>query len=735
MSLNHPEFAKEEVHLSQTIADMQSIVDQLRQDSSGRSKKISDSLVVKDEISAYVHSLMRNDNGSKIYDIEGALPSPYFGRVDFHDDDATEFEKFYIGRVKIARPEITGTHDILVFDWRDPVSTIFYECHGGRASYDVLDRYHYSGDVRLKRQYKIENGCLQQMVDDYILDQLLAQQEQALLADPLLRERLLTGAGDKLKDIVVSIQAEQNKIIRETLNQVMVIQGVAGSGKSTVGLHRLSYLLYNEKLDPKKLVVIAPNRIFLDYISELLPEIDAADVRQAVWDDLAIEITERQWSLSTTNRLELLLSQDKSLEAERTNLLLSAKAKGSPSIMTALESYWEKKLEQFCLKLEPISLFDDQITISRQQQIDKFLEDSRAPYNDRLRGLIQYIRFRVRNFLEVLEARDRGSQRDNTALARYRKEGDNFLERHVARWKPLDLLVAYQEVFKGKSHFKAIGLKKDDLAAFTEHTLSILASGQIEREDLAPLCYLKLLLDGWQHMTKFNHIVVDEAQDMNAMEFIILRRLSANQSFTIMGDLSQGIHAYRSIDSWQSLLKDVFADTRTVYREILYSYRSAKEIVELFNKVMPPGSSRAIPVYEVGRQPVLEQTDSFEETATRIAQLLISFADAKFRSVGIITKQESDSIALYEQLQTLADPDSPALHLISGQAATYKGGISILPVTLAKGLEFDAVIIANASADEFSTDAFDARLLYVALSRAMHRLHVFYQGKLTPLLS
>ncbi len=152
MSLNHPEFAKEEVHLSQTIADMQSIVDQLRQDSSGRSKKISDSLVVKDEISAYVHSLMRNDNGSKIYDIEGALPSPYFGRVDFHDDDATEFEKFYIGRVKIARPEITGTHDILVFDWRDPVSTIFYECHGGRASYDVLDRYHYSGDVRLKRQ-------------------------------------------------------------------------------------------------------------------------------------------------------------------------------------------------------------------------------------------------------------------------------------------------------------------------------------------------------------------------------------------------------------------------------------------------------------------------------------------------------------------------------------------------------------------------------------------------------
>lgn len=730
----HPDFAAEELHLATTIADMQLIIEQLQQDIQSRGRQIGDSLKVKDEISAYVHSLMRNDNSSKIYDIEGALASPYFGRVDFKDDDAADFEKFHIGRVKVARLEIAGTEDILVFDWRDPVSTIFYECHGGRASYEVLGRYQYSGDVRLKRQYKIEQGELKQIVDDYILDQVRSRQEQALIADPLLRERLLAGTGDKLKDIVVSIQSEQNKIIRETLHQVMVIQGVAGSGKSTVGLHRLSYLLYNEKLDPQKLIIIAPNRIFLDYISELLPEIDAADVRQMVWDDLAAEITQQEWSIHTENRLELLLSNSAANASERTRLLLCTKLKGSPAFLKVLETYWERKIEQFCLKLTPVSLFDGQLTIDRQQQIDKFMEDSRTPYNDRLRGLMQYIRFRIRNFLEVRGAKQARSSKEDPALERFTREGDEFLERHFKKWEPLTLLTAYQEVYKNKANFKVAALKKEELPIIVEYSLSLLQTGQVEREDLAPLCYLKALLDGWQHVAKFNHIVVDEAQDMNAFEFTILKMLSANKSFTIMGDLSQGIHTYRSIDSWQTLLKEVFGDTRTVYREILYSYRSAKEIVDLFNKVMPAGSSRALPVYEVGRAPVIEQVSSNEAGACKIIEILDAYRALNFRSIGIITKLETESNDLYQQLQTHAKAVADSIHLVTGQAATYRGGISLLPVTLAKGLEFDAVIIWNASAKQYTADTFDARLLYVALSRAMHSLHVLYQGNLTPLL-
>lgn len=733
MTQHHPDFAAEQVHLSATIDGMNQIINDLRHDVSGRSQKITDSLTVKDEISAYVHALMRDDHSAQIYDIESALPSPYFGRVDFRDDHGGDFESFYIGRVKIAHPDSTADGNILVFDWRDPVSTIFYECHDGRANYDVLDRYHYSGDVRLKRQYKIERSQLKQIVDDYILDQVLSRQEQALFADPLLRERLLAGAGDKLKDIVVSIQAEQNKIIRETLNQVMVIQGVAGSGKSTVGLHRLSYLLYNEKLDPQKLIVIAPNKIFLDYISELLPTIHAADVRQAVWHDLAAEITQHTWPMYSENRLAILLSKDKGQEQAKNRLLLTAKLKGSQHMLTILDAYIDRKTEQFCLKLEPITLFDDQLSISRQQLIDKFLEDHRSPYNVRLQSLMGYVRFRIRNFLEVHEARKNRSKKTDLVLENYRKESDTFLEKRFTRWKQLDLFAAYQDLYKSKRHFKAAGFKKEELSAVTDHTMSVLSASQIESEDLAPLCYLKYLLDGWQHMPKFNHIVVDEAQDMNALEFSMLRKLSANQSFTIMGDLSQGIHSYRSIDSWQTLLKEVFSDTRTIYREILYSYRSAKEIVDLFNKVMPPGSSRALPVYEAGRNPVIERVSSLTATADRIAELLAAPELASHRTIGIITKLEADSIALHEHLSMVVPPEL-SLHLLTSQAKSYQGGISILPVTLAKGLEFDAVIIANASAAEYGPGAFDARLLYVALSRAMHSLYILYQGTLTKLL-
>ena len=733
MTQHHPDFAAEQAHLSATINDMHQIISDLRHDVSGRSQKIIDSLTVKDEISAYVHALMRDDHSAQIYDIESALPSPYFGRVDFRDDHGGDFESFYIGRVKIAHPDSTADGSILVFDWRDPVSTIFYECHDGRANYDVLDRYHYSGDVRLKRQYKIERSQLKQIVDDYILDQVLSRQEQALLADPLLRERLLAGAGDKLKDIVVSIQAEQNKIIRETLNQVMVIQGVAGSGKSTVGLHRLSYLLYNEKLDPKKLIVIAPNKIFLDYISELLPTIHAADVRQAVWHDLAAEITQHTWPLYSENRLTILLSKDKGQEQAKNRLLLTAKLKGSQHMLAILDAYIDRKTEQFCLKLEPITLFDDQLSISRQQLIDKFLEDHRSPYNVRLQSLIGYVRFRIRNFLEVHEARKNRSKKTDLVLENYQKESDTFLEKHFTSWKQLNLFAAYQDLYKNKQHFKAAGLKKEALSVVTDHTISVLSASQIESEDLAPLCYLKYLLDGWQHMPKFNHIVVDEAQDMNALEFSMLRKLSSNQSFTIMGDLSQGIHSYRSIDSWQTLLKEVFSDTRTIYREILYSYRSAKEIVDLFNKVMPPGSSQALPVYEAGRNPVIERVSSFTATANRIAELLVTSPLASHRTIGIITKLEADSIALHEHLSVVVPPEL-SLHLLTSQAKSYQGGISVLPVTLAKGLEFDAVIIANASAAEYGPGAFDARLLYVALSRAMHSLYILYQGTLTGLL-
>ena len=162
----HPDYILEKQHLDATISEMKSIVSALEIDIDQRVQKMRLSLEYKDQVSSYVHSMMKNDNIDKIYDIQGAIDSPYFGRVDFREDDTPHYESFYIGRVKISRLEIHGIHDILVFDWRDPVATIFYECQDGRASYDVLGRYYYHGDVNLKRQYKIANGMLLKISDD-----------------------------------------------------------------------------------------------------------------------------------------------------------------------------------------------------------------------------------------------------------------------------------------------------------------------------------------------------------------------------------------------------------------------------------------------------------------------------------------------------------------------------------------------------------------------------------------
>ncbi len=732
MNGQHQDFAAEERHLADTISEMKEIIQALHSDMDVRQQRAQKSLLLKDEVSAYVHTMMRSDHSYKIHDIEQAIPSPYFGRVDFREDGTEAFQCFYIGRCKVARLDIRSDSDILIFDWRDPVATIFYECYGGRASYEVMGRYHYSGDVRIKRQYKIEDSLLKNMVDNYVMDQILARQQEALLGDPLLLDRLQQGATAKLRDIVTSIQAEQNRIIREPLNQVTVIQGVAGSGKSTIGLHRLSYLLYNEKLNRHKLIVIAPNRIFLDYISELLPEIDAADIRQVVWDDLAQEITGQKLTIFEGRKLEQILSgKDK---AAIRLLEDTAQLKGSLDFRQVLQAYLEQKVQKFCLKLTDIQLFEGQIVITAQEQLDKFMEDIKMPYNERLRTLSRYITFRVTNFVDIVEARQAKGKASDETVKRCRKEADAFLGRYFKHWEAVGVLEAYRELFASKAVFKSVRAKRYDLDAIRTHTLAVLDVQKVEREDLAPLAYLSLLLDGWAHRPRYDHIVVDEAQDLNALEFAVLKQLSANGSFTIMGDLSQGIHSYRSITNWNVLLKEVFADSRTVYREILHSYRSAKEIIEVFNCVMPPGSTKAIPVYEIGRKPTLEKVISRQAGLDGMIRKIRGFLKQGARSVGIITKREEEAVNLHALLLPAAQEngfDQP-LHLVCGQATRYQGGISVLPVSLAKGLEFDSVIIWNAS--EYTSDSLNTRLLYVALSRAMHGLHIMFQGMLTPLL-
>ena len=534
---------------------------------------------------------------------------------------------------------------------------------------------------------------------------------------------MLQGAGEKLKDIVTSIRSEQNQIIREPLNQVTIIQGVAGSGKSTIGLHRLSYLLYNDKLNPARLAVIAPNHIFLDYISDLLPDLDVQTAKQMTFEDVT--------ALALQAKLQLL-PKHPFASAEQSATVGSWK--GSPEICHVLQTYLDRRLEKFCLKLQAIQLFDGQLSITREQQLEKVTEGAQVPYNQRLQALAKYIRFRVTNLIDVLRARNaRGDHGISDELVdKCRQEAELFLRTHFAKWPVIEVLSGYAEAIADKPAWKSMRSAGVDVNLLKTHTLPVLRSGAVERHDLAGLCYLKYLIDGYDHMEKYDHIVVDEGQDLSQLEYLVLCHCSRNMSFTIMGDMFQAIHAGHGLDSWNTLQKSVFATAKTHYYEVNYSYRSAKEIVDLFNKVLPEGRSKAIPVYEIGRQPVIEKIRSNADGIVRLTSVIEEFNQLGCKSIGVITRLASESEWVYQCLQ--ADSSFPNLHLIASDAANYQGGITVAPITLAKGLEFDGVIIWNAGENRFSAGSHDAKLLYVALSRAMYYLHIFHQGRITPLL-
>lgn len=404
-------------------------------------------------------------------------------------------------------------------------------------------------------------------------------------------ERLQQGVDKKLKGIVETIRVEQNEVIREDLEQVIIVQGAAGSGKSTVALHRISYLLYSyPNLNASDIVVIAPNKLFLDYISEVLPDLDAKGVKQITFQDLITTITGLQYTLHKDEKMEMFLEgKPGHLYTVVQNLLMeSSKLKGSLTFMKALEDFIKEKTITFTNNLQDITLYEGKLKISREEQVFKLQSDG-SPYNQRLENLKSYIEFKIDQFLNVsddpigqsakakvgktsskgyiqriqesyehemyygkeinqLAPNERGKRRaelekeQKQILAQIKRETSSFLGTYFNDWATLSVRKAYQEILQEDWIQKLLPTNKYQTVLFmAQYTKGVLESGMVEKEDLAPLSYLKYLTDGFKELIKFRHIVVDEAQDLSPFEFKLLSMLSQNKSFTILGDLSQGI--------------------------------------------------------------------------------------------------------------------------------------------------------------------------------------------------
>ncbi len=631
---------------------------------------------------------------------------PYFGRIDFQTQEKAEADPLYIGKVGV---EDDQGDDPIVVDWRAPVSSLFYSFTGG----DSPGSFHspegeVSGTVHLKRNVLIRQGELQRVVDSYVKGE-----DSMAVNDEFLLYRLSESKDNRLRDIVSTIQQEQDKIIRADKNKALFIQGVAGSGKTTVALHRLAFLLYRyqDRIRPERMIIFAPNRMFLDYISGVLPELGVGDIRQTTFADWVVYLLQEPIELGDSGEaMEYWLGSERQAE-ELANA--PAKKKGSLNFRRMIDD----SLEQLEARMIPSADFSPggDLVLKAETMRTWFSGELRHyPLMRRRERLIN----RIKRWMETEWKSRRISDKQLKAKASAKL-------RAFAKKIPDDSPMRfYRSLFEVKEIYG--GLFSSPQAA---HTLKKLKSGRVDAEDLAPLLYIQDYMYGSEEAV-FDHIVIDEAQDYSPFQLALLNKHQHAPSMTVLGDLQQGIHTYSGIDSWSEFTR-LYNEAETAYFELDRSYRSTVEIIEFANRVLTGMGSEvksAVPVFRGGEPVELVQADkgrSMEEIEATVRQWLTR---SDLQTIAVIGRNAESCMGICEYLRQHDIPCS----LVNSKEQQYEGGLTVIPVYLTKGLEFDAVLLSEADAGHYGR--MHAKLLYVACTRALHMLKLVYEGALTPLL-
>lgn len=654
------------------------------------------------------------------------LGKPYFARIDFtHGSDGTA-EKCYIGKIGVS----DSANHIITVDWRSPVSTLYYDSNIGVASYDAPSGV-ISGTLDLKRQIEIEQGRL-----------LSASDVDTVSNDDLLKPYLGANADSRLKNIVASIQGEQNRIIREKLEKSIVVQGAAGSGKTTVALHRIAYLAYTyrDTIRPKQYMVIGPNPFFISYISSVLPDLDVDSVPQCTFPELAKEFIHEDFTLADSYaKLREVIRDGAHSGVER--------FKTSMRYKEALDRF----LVWFEATLPPDSDFAIRgFTVLTKGQVEKAYAEARVRAGgtiqarvDRcvllLSGIVQNSRSALEVRLSDFFREQYGKARDSGELARMHKDREmierelekgcgrslkNFFSRADRKALPL-----YRLFLQNSGEY--IGPEFPEAAALKTSALALLRKKTLSSEDLPAVMYLKERVKGAGKYKEFRHVVVDEAQDYGEFELYALQRILPSSTFTVVGDLAQSIFGYRCVESWEPVLRDSFSGG-AILCEMQRSYRTTVEIMEAANKISARlGLAQAQPVIRHG-EPVGFHPVEAGGAAEVILRVIREYENMGYVSIAVISKTQEESDCVGERLRGLGLP----IESVSAFAGQYTGGICAITAYQAKGLEFDGVILSDASEAAYASGRrMDLHLLYVAMTRPLHRLDLFYTGELAAALA
>lgn len=658
------------------------------------------------------------------------LNTPYFGRIDFIEDEAgllPQEEPIYIGIATLMNED---TGEFIIYDWRAPISSMFYDCGLGSASYHCSVGT-IKGRITLKRQYKITNGRMQYMFDaDLKID------------DEVLQEILSKSVDDKMHTIINSIQREQNQIIRDANHRALFVEGPAGSGKTSVALHRIAFLLYRDReiLNEKNVLILSPNHLFSDYISNVLPEMGEENVLQKTFQDCVSEsITHLPIRLETrTFHLETVLSNGNTFEQ-----VLRAdniRFKSSRNFEQIIQEYIEWMQTNLVNDYPPIEFYG-QIIFSKAEWKHYYLGNlADMPVMIRLEKIKQMIESRLRPLFHDIRKKkeaeiiNRGEEVDENAikaLARMAaREELSAVYDKIEKLTRVVPLVEYRRLFKGSWLFARSTTKENFPKAWQsiqKQTNSFLNNGILPYEDIPPFMYLQGALQGFPINRDIKHLIIDEAQDYTRLQFKILVILFPNSTWTVVGDPNQAVHPSLITASFTDM-SEIIGTEKSVAFRLTRSYRSTKQI-QMFCQALLPYQAGVDSVNRSGSLPSVTRVEKMSELVPALVHAIVSIHKEGWRSIAIICKNTYQAKNIFSDLKAQVD-----LTLVIDEDDTFHQGIIVIPSYLAKGLEFDAVLVINADMINYSL-AEERHILYTICTRTLHHLSLFYFGKISPFLS
>ena len=666
--------------------------------------------------------------------------SPYFGRVDFREVNESNTEKIYLGISSLMDEK---EENFLIYDWRAPISGLYYDYSPGPAKYHTAAET-IEGTMELKRQFVIKAGKIKAMFETGVT-----------IGDELLQEVLGNNADTQMKTIVATIQKEQNQIIRNDSSSLVVVQGVAGSGKTSAAMQRVAYLLYRYRnvITSENIMLFSPNPLFNSYVATVLPELGEENMQQATFQEyLATRFGGDYFLEDPFEQMENLLDAIKDdIFKTRTGII---HFKSGLEFKKLIDIYVEN-LSNDGLIFKSIG-FKKRIIISKQQIAGFYSAlDSNIPIPNRLQLVKEWALKELKKkakveqseewvekeiqFLEkedYLEAYKQSQQKQGSVDDTF-----NDYEREQKWLSEMVVKKRFKPLFKAIKKFRFIDMKAifinfykydhsenaelpDGWSDSCANTVINLEKRYIAYEDATPFLYLQDLIEGRKSNTSIRHVFIDEAQDYTPLQFAYIRMMFPYSKMTLLGDINQAI--YSGPTGAPTILEKEaldFKDKETY--NLTKTYRSTKQIVE-FTRQLINGGEMIEPFNRTGPKPVILHVNDRNEQFLRTNDWIVEMKDAGHKNIAIICKTAKESQSAFNAIKQTHDA-----RLIEKSTLTFKSGINVVPAYLAKGIEFDAVLIYDGAVYKREEER---KLFYTACTRAMHELYILSVKEISPLL-